>query len=318
MIKKIFKILSVLLLIPVVLVIGYCALNYHADIPVTELKAKYANSESKFIDIDGTQVHYRDEGNPQDAVPVVLLHGNASNLMAWDGWTAELKKEHRVIRLDIPGFGLTGPSAAGDHSTAGLVGFLDKFLSKLNVSKCYLAGNSMGGKLSWEYALAHPEKIEKLILVDASGYPSERGIPLPFKLARTPIVNKLLLWVTPRSLIEKSLKEVYFDDSKVTDELVTQYFEMALREGNRAAFVARANAADTNNYQRIGEIKAPVLVLWGAEDAWTPADDAKKFEHDLPNDKVIVYKDLGHMPMLEDPVTTVKDAAEFLRPAYAD
>lgn len=318
MIKKILKILFALFLIPVGLVIGYCAFNYHPDITVSELKAKYANAESEFIDVEGTQIHYRDEGNPQDAVPVVLLHGNASNLIAWDGWTEELKKEHRVIRLDIPGFGLTGPSATGDYSTSGLVNFLDKFLDKLKVSKFYLAGNSMGGKISWEYALAHPEKIEKLILIDASGYPSEKGVPLPFRLAQTPIVNKLLLGVTPRSLLEKSLKEVYFDDSKVTDELVTQYFEMALREGNRAAFVARANAPETNNYQRIGEIKAPVLILWGAEDAWISVDDAKKFGRDLMNDKAVVYKSLGHMPMLEDPATTVKDAVEFLRPENAN
>lgn len=318
MIKKLLRILLGLFSIPVIFVIGYCAFNYHADIPVSELKAKYANAESKFVEVEGTQVHYRDEGVPQDTVPVVLLHGNASNLMAWDEWTAELKKEHRVIRIDIPGFGLTGPSGTGDYSTAGLVRFLDRFLDKLNVQKCILVGNSMGGRISWEYALAHPEKAEKLILIDATGYPTDDGTPLPFRLARTPIVNKALLRITPRALLEKSLKEVYFNDAKVTDELITQYFEMALREGNRAAFVARANSEDTNNYQRISEIRAPTLILWGGEDAWVSADVAKKFEQDLPNEKLIIYKGLGHMPMLEDPAATVKDAIEFLRRNNAD
>lgn len=310
--KKIFKAFKYLLLIALLLLIFYCALNYRADVPVAELKAKYANSESEFMDVDGMSVHYRDEGSAEDKAPVVLLHGTAASLLTWNGWTETLKAEHRVIRLDLPGFGLTGPNLANDYSIEFYIRFLHDFLQKLGIKQSYLVGNSFGGRIAWEYSLAYPDEVKKLILIDAAGYPMQQGKPFVIRIASIPVLKTLLLYITPKSLVEKSLKEVYADDSKVTAQLVEQYYDMACREGNRAAFIYRAGVVYKDDYVRVKQIQTPTLILWGAQDAWIPLENAYKFQKDLPNNSLIVYPNLGHIPQEESPSETVKDALKFI------
>jgi len=311
--KKIFKVLTYSLLVIVALVIAFCVLNYRADVPVAELKAKYANTESKFMDLDGMAVHYRDEGNPADKTPIVLLHGTAASLLTWNGWTTALKAEHRVIRLDLPGYGLTGPNPDQDYSMNFYCRFLHDFLEKLDVNRFYLAGNSLGGKIAWEYALAFPGNVKKLILIDAAGYPLSHVKLLAVRLAKTPILKNILLYVTPRFLVEKSLKEVYADHSKVTDQLVEQYYDMVCRAGNRAAFAAVAGIMDDSDYLKINRLQTPTLILWGKADVLLPVENAYRFEKDLPNNKMVIFKDLGHVPQEEDPAETVKEVLVFLR-----
>jgi pimeloyl-ACP methyl ester carboxylesterase len=303
----------ILFLAILVLVICFCVLNYQADLSVLELKTKYATAESKFVDLDEMPVHYRDEGHSTDKTPIVLLHGTAANLLTWNGWTDALKAGHRVIRLDLPGYGLTGPSPAHDYSMDFYVRFLHDFLQKLDVEQVYLAGNSLGGRIAWEYALAYPDKIKGLILIDAAGYPVSHGKPLAMQLASIPVVKDILLYVTPKSLVEKSLKEVYFDDRKVTEQLVEQYYDMACREGNRAAFVARAGIVYGDDFLKINQIQTPTLILWGESDAWIPVGNAYKFQKDLRYNRLVVYRNLGHVPQEEDPSETVKDVLEFVR-----
>ncbi len=311
--KKLFRVLKYMLLVIVALVIAFCVFNYRADVPVAELKAEYANAESKFMDLDGMAVHYRDEGNPEDKIPIVLLHGTAASLLTWNGWTSALKAEHRVIRLDLPGFGLTGPNPARDYSMNFYVRFLHDFLVKLKVNEFYLAGNSLGGKISWEYALAYPGDVKKLILIDAAGYPLSRGKPLAIRLASIPVLKNILLYITPEFLVEQSLKEVYADDRKVTEQLVEQYYDMACREGNRAAFVARAGIADDNDYLKIKQIQTPTLILWGEADVWIPLENAHKFERDLANNRIVILRNLGHVPQEEDPSESIKEVLVFLK-----
>jgi pimeloyl-ACP methyl ester carboxylesterase len=311
--KKFIKVLKYLFPVILALVISFCVLNYRADMPVAELKAKYATAESRFMDLDGMAVHYRDEGNPADKTPVVLLHGTAASLLTWNGWTSALKDEHRVIRLDLPGYGLTGPNPAQDYSMNFYVRFLHDFLEKIDVHRFYLAGNSLGGKIAWEYALAYPGNIKKLILIDAAGYPLSHGKPLAIRLASTPVLKNILLYVTPKFLIEKSLKEVYADDRKVTEQLVEQYYDMACRAGNRAAFVARAGIVDDDDYLKIKQIQTLTLILWGESDAWIPVENAYKFEKALPNNRVVIFKNLGHIPQEENPSETIKEVLVFVR-----
>lgn len=310
--KRVFKAFRYLLLIALLLIALFCAFNYRADVPVAVLKARYANAESKFMDLYGMSVHYRDEGGREDKLPVVLLHGTSASLLTWDGWTGVLKAEHRVIRMDLPGYGLTGPNPSGDYSMEFYARFLHDFLEKLGVEQSILVGNSFGGRIAWEYALAYPKEVKKLILIDAAGYPTPQGKPLAMRLATTPVLKNILLYITPRSLVEKSLREVYVDKSKVTGQLVDQYYDMACREGNRAAFVARANLTYKDDYVKINQIQIPTLILWGARDAWISVENAYKFQKDLPNNTLIVYENLGHVPQEESPSQTVKDALTFL------
>ena len=285
----------------------------YSDISVEELKKEYANEHSKFIEINEMQVHFRDEGK---GFPIVLVHGTASSLHTWDAWTNELKKTNRVIRMDLPAFGITGPNKNADYSIESYTTFLHSFVEKLNLEKFHLAGNSLGGNIAWNYAAEHPAKVEKLILVDASGLPTNKEPPAIFKMAKTPVLRSLFLYVTPKMLITKNIKEVYADDDKVTDELVTRYHKMALRAGNRQAFIDRAKTdfkLDAKiNTDRLKSIQTPTLLIWGAKDLWIPLDNGKRMNRILVNSKLEVLENSGHVPMEENPKESLELLKNFL------
>ena len=207
-----------------------------ADIPVATLKVKYQKSNSEFIDIDGMPVHYIVEGKLDDSLPIVFIHGTSASLHTWDTLSSLLKSNKKIIRLDLPAFGLTGPNRLNQYNFNFYNQFLDEFLSKLNVTKCIVAGNSLGGSIAWNYAIASPNNVKQLILLDASGYPKkdEKG-SLGFKLAGIPVLNQALKHISPISLIRKSLEDAFYNKAFVTEKMVQQYHDLLLREGNRAA-----------------------------------------------------------------------------------
>jgi len=307
LIKKIILLIGVLLLVTIIC-FGY------KDIPLDTLKEKYANPPSKFIPINGMDVHYRDEGIANDSLPIVLIHGTSASLHTFNAWTEDLKKEHRVIRMDLPAFGLTGPFPNNDYAMQNYVQFIEDFLAALQVNQCILAGNSLGGKIAWSYTLKNPQTVDKLILIDALGYPSEaKSIPLAFKAAKTPIINKALTFITPKFLVKSSIENVYADKTKVTDALVTQYFDLTLRAGNRQALVDRMLQEDhSDSYKNISTIKTPTLILWGKEDLLIPVSNAYTFEKDLANSTLAILDHVGHVPMEESPKESLNAVLEFL------
>lgn len=285
----------------------------YKDISVEELKSEYANEHSKFIEIEGMQVHYRDEGK---GFPIVLIHGTASSLHTWNDWTKQLTKNYRVIRIDLPAFGITGPNKNADYSINNYTIFLNDFLKKMNLTKFYLAGNSLGGNIAWNYTAENPDKVEKLILVDASGLPTNKPQPAIFKMAKTPVLNSLFLYITPKFIIKKNMEEVYADDSKITDSLITRYHKMALRVGNRKAFIDRAKIdfkpTEKENTNKLKSIITPTLLIWGAKDTWIPLDNGKRMDSILPNSKLVVLENSGHVPMEENPIESCKVLKAFL------
>jgi pimeloyl-ACP methyl ester carboxylesterase len=301
-------------LISIVIIISVLIISQiRPDIPLDTLREIYANSESLFIDIEGLPVHTRDQGK---GPTLVLVHGTSSSLHTWDGWIPELKDSFRIIRMDLPGFGLTGPNRDHDYRISSYVSFIDAFLNKLGITNCYLAGNSLGGEIAWAYALKNPQKVSKLILIDAAGYPLEK-LPPVFRLGRIPLLRNLLKVVTPRFFVEGSLKEVYGDDSKVTPELVDRYYQLALRPGNRDALLARIAVHDEEDcHLQIKDISVPTLILWGKEDKWIPLEYAHRFDADIPRSKLIIYEGVGHVPMEEIPQKTASDVKFFLTRDY--
>ena len=286
----------------------------YTDIPVEELKKEFANKHSKFIEIDEMQVHYRDEGK---GFPIVLIHGTGSSLHTWNDWTKELTKKYRVIRLDLPAFGLTGPNKNADYTIKSYTDFLHQFISKIKIDKFHLVGNSLGGNIAWNYTAEHPQKIEKLILVDASGLPTNKPQPAIFKMAKTPILSSVFLFMTPKFFIKKNMKEVYADNSKITDLLISRYHKMSLREGNRKAFIDRAKidftVGEKVNLNKLKSIKTHTLLIWGAKDNWIPLKSVgKKMDSILPNSKLVVLENSGHVPMEENPKESLVVLKDFL------
>ncbi len=308
MIRKVLKITGIILITLVIMIIIILLLGYTSDIAIDQLEEKYTNSASKYLHIDGTKIHYRREGQGD---PVLLIHGTAASLHTWDDWTEILKDSFEIIRLDLPAFGLTGPLTSSDYSIDNYVTILDAFMKKLNISSFHIAGNSLGGRISWNYACTYPEQIKKMILIDASGF--DNGVtPAVIKMGRSDILSPIFRSVTPRWFIEKNMKEVYHDDTKITDELIDRYHRLSLRPGNRQAFIDRTRVSYPNNTDCLKTINHQTLIMWGAHDAWIPLTDAYRYQDLLPNDTLVIYQS-GHVPMEENPVITSHDALQFLK-----
>lgn len=288
--------------------------------PVDALKARWAPPPSTFLAVDGMQVHLRDEGPRDDAAPLLLLHGTGASLHTWDGWAAALAPRRRVIRVDLPGFGLTGPFGGSyvpdDYRGDTYARFVLDLLDALRVPRASIGGNSLGGEVAWRAVSLAPQRFHQLILVDATGYDfTPDAVPLGLQAARIPLLNRLGEHLLPRAVVAASLRSVYGDPSRVSDALVERYFELALREGNRRALRLRLQQLEMGEHaQRIKTLALPTLVLWGGRDRLVLPGNAQRFASDIRGARVVMFDDLGHVPQEEDPARTVAAVAEFLEP----
>ena len=273
------------------------------------LEARYATPPSKFIDVDGLRIHYRDRGH---GPAIVLLHGANSSLFTWEGWADTLAVNHRVVTLDMPGHGLTGPDAKGRYSAAEIASVVDRFATSIGLDRFVIGGSSMGGSVAWHYAIAYGARVEKLILVDAGGLPRLETRPLGPRLFASPIFGPLARWITPRFFVARSIRDAYGDPTRVSEALVDRYADLMLRDGNRAATRVRSSKAEDGMEGRLGEIHVPTLILWGARDRWILPKYGEKFRARVPGSKLIVLDGLGHVPMEEDPSASVAPVKEFL------
>lgn len=290
-------------------------LVFECDRPLQELIPRYTSPTSKFMPLMGMRIHYRDEGMQSDSVPLLLLHGMSSSLHTWDSVVISISSKKRVIRLDLPGFGLTGPSPENDYNFDYYNKFIDSFSKRLQLTQFTLVGNSMGGAIAWNYALHNPVSVSRLILIDASGYPSrgESG-SLGFTIASTPVLNNLLLFATPKALVRKSLETIYYNQDRVTDEQVERFHDMAIREGNREAAlkIFRGSFKTSKPKGQISQIKTPTLILWGDKDNLISVENAKRFNQDIGGSRLEIYPNVGHVPMEEDPGNVSRSILEFV------
>lgn len=293
---------------------GLLVFFYKADIPVSVLKNKYADASSQFIPIMGMQVHARVEGNTEDRLPLVLIHGTSSSLHTWDSLLIRLKGEKKIIRMDLPGFGLTGPNPDRDYSIEFYNRFLDSFLIKIKIDSCILVGNSLGGSIAWHQALNDSLRIKRLILIDAGGYPrkNEKG-NIGFKLAAMPVIGPVLSKFTPQWLIRKSIEEVYADKSKITIPLINRYYDLLLREGNRQATLDIFRQHRKPDAEKIRSIKTPTLIIWGEKDQLIDVANASLFHQDITSNSLVVLPQSGHVPMEESPDEVAEAIRTFLR-----
>lgn len=283
------------------------------DRSLESLVPRWAPPPSDFVELDGQLVHYRDEGPSSDPLPIVLIHGTGASLHTWEGWVAELKSTRRVISFDLPGFGLTGPNADNDYSDARYVAFVRNLLARLGVGRVILGGNSLGGEIAWQVALADPAHVAGLVLVDAAGFDFvPESMPLGFRIARIPVLREPMRWLLPRRAIEESVLDVYGDPSRVTAALVDRYYELTLREGNRVALMRRMDQLAPGPVARLAEIKVPTLILWGERDRLIPLRWGHEFEKGIPGSRLVVFPKLGHVPQEEDPAATLAALRDWL------
>jgi pimeloyl-ACP methyl ester carboxylesterase len=315
------RILKGLLGLILVAVIGLGIWGYAPDRDAKELEAAYTTATSQFITLDnGLRVHVRDEGL-RDGPALVLIHGSNSSLHTWEPWVARLKGQFRIVSLDLQGHGLTGAHPKRDYSAESFVATVDGVATKLGLTRFVLAGNSMGGWVSWNYALAHPGKLAGLVLVDASGAPDAKpkSVPIGFRLAQSPLVRPIMTVFTPRSVIEKSLMDTMSNDAIVTPAMVDRYWNLLRYPGNRQATGDRGGVRNRKlaSPETMAQLKMPVLVMWGAEDQLIPLSAGQWFAKHIPGAQTAFYAKIGHIPMEETPDQSATDMARFATAAFA-
>lgn len=360
--RNMLKFAGFLLLLILVLLLSLI----RPDISVEKLSETFASETSRFFAVDGMIAHYRDEG-PTDAPALLLLHGTFASLHTWDPWTEALTPEFRVIRVDLPGFGLTGPQPDNDYGIRATMYFLEALRRETGVESWSVAGNSLGARYAMAWAQYFPEHTDKLILLNGGGAPARPATPEPVQAPApeqnaqaerqqsedavaasaqasappapaataqqpqrnsllldalsNPVIRKGLSILTPKFAFRHSLREVYYDRDRISEETVTQYYLLLRREGNRQAFLTRNQGPNVGAYR--SHLPAlpeptplddtPVLILWGEHDRWIPVQNAHRIAAAIPHAELIIYEDAGHVPMEEIPERTAADTARFLR-----
>jgi pimeloyl-ACP methyl ester carboxylesterase len=307
--------IAALLAMAVVVVGGLILANRTPDTDPAAMRAKYGGPPSQFVRLDnGVTVHLRDEG-PRDAPVIVLLHGSNADLHTWDPWTRLLAGQYRIVRFDQIGHGLTGAAPDGDYTPQAYVREVQAVADKLGLRRFVLAGNSMGGGIALNYALDHPDRLVGLVLIDAGGAPP-MGKPrgnIGFTIARNPLLRALLGRVTPRGLIEKSLRQTVANEAIVTPAMVDRYWELLRFQGNREATYDRFSQPRRSvPREKLAELTVPTLILWGERDPLIPVEAAYWYARQIPASKLIVYPGIGHIPMEEAAERSASDLHAWL------
>ena len=303
--KSLGKILiGVVVVFTVLLTAGWLAMR-RPEIPWPTLQAKYANSASRYMDLPGgLKVHYRDQGK-RDGPTLVLVHGFAASLQTWEPWVARLGSRYRIITLDLPGFGLTSAPEGYTLTRGGFVDVVDQVTTRLGATKFVLAGNSMGGGVAWNYALAHPDKLEGLVLVDAAGWPQQRSDgrdgPFIFKVLRNPMGRFLIKDLDTTAMTRAGLQDAFAPTPQMVDDaMVARYVEMSRAPGHKAIILGLMGGydpADAASKEKLGKIAVPTLVMHGDTDRLIPAGNAQLFADAIPGSTLIIYPKVGHVPM---------------------
>jgi pimeloyl-ACP methyl ester carboxylesterase len=302
----------------VVIIAALCGAFWYfstPDIPRAELVAKYANPPSQFLTLaDGTRVHFRDRG-PRTAPALVLVHGSNASLFTWEAWASRLDDTFRVVTIDMQGHGLTGSVPSRDYSQQAMAELVGQVAGRLGLARFALGGNSMGGGVAALFAEEYPERVTQLILVDAGGMPSKAGdrIPLAFRIARIPVLDQILLRVTPRALVVEGLNDAIVRKSVVDDAMIDRYWDFARMEGTREATLERFRLLQDHYVAaHTARLTMPTLVLWGEEDHLVPVEAAHMWVKSIVGAKLIIYPATGHLPQEEVPDRSAADVRSFL------
>jgi pimeloyl-ACP methyl ester carboxylesterase len=229
-----------------------------------------------------------------------------------------IRGSYRFISYDHPGHGLTGPDPLNDYSYAGYSRVLDLVRSELQIDKFVLVGHSMGGWIAWRYAAEHPDAVDALILISASGMPAREGDPpartsLGQRLMQTSFGRWLSEYMMPRSMIDSSSRSAIYNDDLVSDKLVDQFWELMRFPGNRQAFSIRSKIGrDLDLAHMANSIVAPTLLIWGDKDLSVLPSTALSFNERIKRSRILILRDVGHFPMLEAPNDVQEAIEQFL------
>lgn len=312
------RLLAVILTIGVILAAGWLTLR-RGDIPFEQLESVYANSDSRYLAFgDNMRVHFRDVG-PRNGQVIMLVHGFSASLHTWEDWADNLKRDYRVITLDLPGHGLSRCIDNSEIGPAQFVETINRIANTLDIQRFTLAGNSMGGAAAWNYALAHPERLDGLVLVDASGWPRSEAEgesrPLVFRLLEIGLARRVMQDLDLSTLIKGGLEDSFGDPSFVTEEMVERYATLARAPCHREALLSIASGRSERRDatpELLAAITTPTLVMHGELDNLIPAEHGEKFAAAIPGADLKLYAGVGHLPQEEIADLSAGDLRAFL------
>ena len=292
------------------------------DLPRATLEARYLAAPADLRRVGLWQLHVRDSGPPSsahgksdaqtDAPAVVLLHGFGSSLQTWDAWAQGLAATHRVVRIDLPGSGLSPPDPAHDYRDERSLQLLSALLDDLGLKRVSLVGHSMGGRIAWTFAARFPERINKLVLVAPDGYASfgfEYGQPM-----EVPATLGLMRHVLPKPLLRMNLKAAYAQPESLSDAVTTRYHDLILAPGARQAMLDRlAQTVLQEPGPLLRQIQAPTLLVWGEADAMIPVSNASDYLQAITGSRLVSWPQVGHLPQEEAAQLSLKAVVDFLR-----
>jgi pimeloyl-ACP methyl ester carboxylesterase len=294
-----------------------------ADIPYETLAARYESPASRYVELaDGVRVHYRDEGQ-LNGPALLLVHGFSASLETWAPWIERLSDEYRLISIDLPGHGLTSAPPGYDASIESFAGLVEAFAQAQHFDRFAIAGNSMGGNVAWEYALAHPERVDALVLIDSAGWieteTEQNRQPIGLGLLRNPVTGPLLRELDSTLIVRQGLQTAFADPALATEANVTRYVEFSRAPGHREILLrlmADRSARTPASAERLAPITAPTLIIWGDRDNLIPPRHAELFRTAIAGAEVLMLENIGHLPQEEAADATADAVREFLYQTY--
>jgi pimeloyl-ACP methyl ester carboxylesterase len=279
-------------------------------------------SHQRWVEVDGTPVNTIELGpeEDRDAQPLVFVHGLSGS---WPNWLEQLPvfaATHRVIALDLPGFGYS-PMPPWEISIAGYARMLEQLFDQLGLAAAAVVGNSMGGFIAAELAIAYPPRVERLVLVSAAGLSTHnhRGsvTALPVMRALERSLLAAAAWTASKSdtvarrarLRDAALGVVVRHPSRLDSALAAEQIRGAGKPGFMQGFEA---VLHYDIRERLQEIACPTLIVWGDRDRLISVSDADVFAELIPKSRKVVFGDTGHMSMLERPDAFNALLEEFL------
>jgi len=271
--------------------------------------------ESRF-EYRGISIHYEDQGQGQ---PLILLHGYGASTYSWRHVLPYFSKSYRVIAIDLKGFGLSDKPTDSDYSVLEQSRMVYEFIKVHRLENVVLAGNSLGGAVSLLTFLMQSDQgahhISKLILIDTASY--NQDLPAYISILRVPIINELSLFLTSSNFKSRMiLRKAFFDHSKITEEMVTTYGSYLSLPGASQALIKTAKQMLPSNLEEISEryksIDVPVLLIWGEKDKIVPLEVGRNLAGNIPNSKLVVVPNCGHVPQEECPSQAIEAMESFL------
>jgi len=277
------------------------------------VKEKYRLPNSKFIDWNGNELHYTESGS---GFPILMIHGFGGSNRDFLLLDSLLNDKYRVIRVDLPGFGLSDfPEAVSENTDFQQVytEYFEFLADTLHLDSMYVMGNSLGGMMAWNLTTEQPEKVKKLVLFNSAGYDMKEAIKSAnAKIFQNPVVKLLLKNGIPFFMTKRGINRVFYDRAIYTEERIQRVNDMWNREGNLKQILNMASSEKYLDQNIIKEVACPTLIVWGKQDKIIPVKYAERFHSDIKSSQLVVYDSCGHVPMLEKPIQVQQDVLRFL------